>query len=199
MKPRRNIRAHLELGVGTGERLVQIAKQRRHDRIIGVDKKKPRRPIAIRGTKLVFGKRGDAKRFLLQAIQKGDKFDEVNAEYFFGNLVPQVNESSALFHGWGFEMIFAQQQSDHARLKVKTGEVLRLIKQVLKPNGVLRIEARKDSLRDFRAWLRTNGFASRAKKLSAKEIASRWGKIYYKQAVEGESSRQPYEILAWVG
>ncbi len=196
MKARRPKTSHLEIGIGSGRRLRQVASQGRHGKVVGIDKRRRAVRTRIPGAKLVLGGKGEAKAFLRDTIRRKERFDEINAEYLFDSIVPEVDVATSLAKGVSFQRIIDEMDARKRKRNAEITETLELIKKVLKRNGILRTEVRKDSLQINVRRLRRHGFQTQTKKLKPEEIESVWGKKYLKQAIEGDKGKWPHEITA---
>lgn len=187
---------HLEIGIGTGRRLRQLVGQQGNREIVGIDKRRGTVKGRIKGARIILGKKGEAKTFLMNAARKGEKFDAINAEHVFDNLVPEIDASSSLFRGASFEQIIGEKKRRDIKRRREISEILGLIKQVLSEDGFLRLEVRKDSIRKNTARLKAQGFRTEVRMLEPEEVESRWGRIYFRQSEQGDRGRRPYEIIA---
>ena len=172
----------LEIGAGDASGLRGL----KQVNVTAIDKRKaPLKRAAdsvkhLRNARLVYGKEGEAIRFLKNAIKAGEKWNLVNAEHFFNDIGKERGK-------------FSDALTDR-----KIVEIINLVKSVLSPRGVMRIEIAKGHVSRLVYFLeKNNWFVVSAAEVPIERIRSFWGREHLKRSREEDYlGYRPNEIIA---
>lgn len=183
----------LELGAGSAGRLNALLPKIGR-KVIGIDSSSraawhQRKGIRVRrkvpGAMLVYGKKGQAETFLRKLIAEERKVKVINAEYFFANLGKQ----------------FLFPEAHYANIEIANTEarkILKLVKQVLVPNGRIRLQTPKLAMKRWKTILEESDFVvTSVSKVPEDKVSSWYGEEYLRKSKrEKDPDFEPTQIIA---